>query len=81
VIERVLLSGLFMRLTLAPLAGMVMRGPDPNLQRRARSSERVPGFFCPDHFDHLPMLFVTSSQLFVPFSFFSQAITFTDGSR
>ncbi len=48
---------------MAPLAGMVMRGPGPNLQQRARSSEKVSGFPVPDHVDHLPMLIMPSSQL------------------
>lgn len=41
VIECGLLSGLFTRPDRVPLAEMVMRGPGPNLQQRARSSEKV----------------------------------------
>ena len=48
---------------MAPLAGMVMRGPGPNLQRRARGSEKVSGFPDPDHVDHVPIQIMTSSQL------------------
>lgn len=48
---------------MAPLAGMVMRGPGPNLQERARGSEKVSGFSDPDHVDHVPMLIMPSSQL------------------
>jgi len=47
----------------APLAGMVMRGPGPNLQQRARSSENVSGLPDPDRFDHLPIRIMPSSQL------------------
>lgn len=43
------------RPTKVPLAGMVMREPDPKVQQRARSSEKAPGFSCPDYFDHLPI--------------------------
>ncbi|MBP8672353.1 MAG: hypothetical protein KBI08_13500, partial [Sphingobium sp.] len=48
---------------MAPLAGMVMRGPGPNLQQRARGSEKVSGFPDPDHVDHVPIQIMTSSQL------------------
>lgn len=47
----------------APLAGMVMRGPGPNLQQRARGSEKVSGFPDPDHVDHVPIQIMSSSQL------------------
>ena len=46
-----------------PLAGMVMRGPGPNLQRRARGSEKVSGLPDPDHVDHVPIRIMPSSQL------------------
>ena len=48
---------------MAPLAGMVMRGPGPNLQQRARSSEKVSGLPDPDHVDHVPIRIMPSSQL------------------
>jgi hypothetical protein len=48
---------------MAPLAGMVMRGAGPNLQQRARGSEKVSGLPDPDHVDHLPMQIMPSSQL------------------
>ena len=48
---------------MAPLAGMVIRGPGPNLQQRARGSEKVSGFPDPDHVDHVPIQIMTSSQL------------------
>jgi hypothetical protein len=50
----------------APLAGMVMRGPGPHLQERARDSEKVSGLPDPDRFDHLPIRIMTSSQLSRP---------------
>ena len=43
----------------APLAGIVMRGQELNLQQLARGSERVPGCSCPDRFDHSPIRFTT----------------------
>ncbi len=52
---------------LAPLAGMVMRGPGPNLRQRARGSEKVSGLPNPDHVDHLPIQLMPSSQLCGPF--------------
>lgn len=62
-IECVLLSGLFSAADMVPLAGMVMRGPGPNLQRRAQGSENVSGLPNPDHVDHVPIRIMPSSQL------------------
>jgi hypothetical protein len=56
---------------MAPLAGMVMRGPGPHLQQRALGSEKVCGLPDPDHVDHVPIRIMPSSQLCVPLSRFA----------
>ena len=63
VIECVLLSGLFSATDMAPLAGMVIREPGPNLPQRARSLEDVSGSTDPEYFDHVPIRIMPSSQL------------------
>lgn len=54
VIDCGLLSGLFMRHDLKPLAGMVISGAGPHLWSELVRSQLLSGFRDPDHFDLLP---------------------------
>ena len=54
-IECSLLSGLYVRHFLRPLAGMEISRPGPNLPCELSRSKEATGFPAPDLFDHLPI--------------------------
>lgn len=54
-IECSLLSGLYVRHFLRPLAGMEISRPGPNLPCELLRSKGATGFPAPDLFDHLPI--------------------------